>query len=121
MRVLADTIPGLFPGRRIILVIAMLSDKDVAQSLRILREIGDSIVISQSTYERALAAQKLMNVAREAFPNPFCEQTLSAALEKAISLSSPDDIILVAGSLFNVAEVKEYVSARIPKQAAPQS
>ncbi|RJP25938.1 MAG: bifunctional folylpolyglutamate synthase/dihydrofolate synthase [Candidatus Abyssobacteria bacterium SURF_5] len=109
MRALADTIQSLFPGRRIILVVAILSDKDSAECLRILRSVGSTIILTQSTYERALSAEKLLAVADGIFENPLCEPSLAAAMRRALSLCGHEEIILVAGSLFNVAEVKQFV------------
>lgn len=114
MRALVDSLRALFGKHRIVFVLGMLSDKDVEQCLRILREISDCVVITQPAYERALPAEKLLMHAREVFPNAHCEPNLSAAMKKAVGLCRPGDIILVAGSLFNVAEAKDFVAAKVP-------
>jgi dihydrofolate synthase/folylpolyglutamate synthase len=113
MRALADSMRELFPARRIILVVGMLSDKDSSECLRILRTISDTIIVTQSNYERALPAEKLLNRASGIFQNPLCEISLAAAMRRALSLCGPQDILLVTGSLFNVAEAKEFVAGRI--------
>jgi dihydrofolate synthase/folylpolyglutamate synthase len=119
MQALADSIRRLFPGRRIILVIGMLSDKDAGECLRILRTISDSVVVTQPSYERALPASKLLERALPIFQNPCVEPSLAASLRKALGISRPEDIILVCGSLFNVAEVKEFVAEKSRESTRP--
>jgi dihydrofolate synthase/folylpolyglutamate synthase len=119
MQALADSVRQLFPGRRIILIIGMLSDKDASQCLRILRTISDSIVVTQPAYERALPASKLLEHATPIFQNPWVEPSLAGSLRKALGVSRPEDVILVCGSLFNVAEAKEFVAEKSKESARP--
>ncbi|MBI5117744.1 bifunctional folylpolyglutamate synthase/dihydrofolate synthase [Candidatus Poribacteria bacterium] len=116
MRCLVDAMSALFANRRILLVVGMLGDKDVSTCLRILRALGDTIIASQPVYERAMPAVRLAELARSIFPTVRLEQTLRQALLEALRLAAPNDIILIAGSLFNVAGVKnslpEILSSR---------
>ncbi|MBI4831855.1 MAG: bifunctional folylpolyglutamate synthase/dihydrofolate synthase [Candidatus Lindowbacteria bacterium] len=106
MRRLVESMKAHFEGRKVILVVGMLGDKDVATCLRILRELGSSIIASQPDYERAMSANRLAELAQSVFPDARSESSMSQALECALRIAGPDDIVLVAGSLFNVAEVK---------------
>jgi dihydrofolate synthase/folylpolyglutamate synthase len=113
MRALTQAARELFAGRRIIIVLGMLSDKDVAECLQILRTISNAIIVTQPVYERALPAEKLFAAARKVFDNPLMEPSLAAAVRRAVLSSTSEDIILVCGSLFNIAEVKEFVRGEI--------
>ncbi len=102
----------LFPQRRIVSVVGMLSDKDVAGALRALRELGDTIIVTQADYGRALPADRLADEARAFFTSVACESTIAAAMQRALDMASPADMILITGSLFNVAEVRRFMSER---------
>ena len=107
-----DAILELFPNRRILPVVAMLADKDVAGTLRHLQRLGDAIVVTQSEYERALPLEKLAEAASDLFKDVRRENTVAGAIESALGNVESGDIILVTGSLFNVAEVRKFMSGR---------
>jgi dihydrofolate synthase/folylpolyglutamate synthase len=109
-----ETILQLFPNRRILPVVGMLKDKDVVASLQILRKLGDTLVATQSTYERALPARQLAGFAQGIFDTIQCEASIAEALHYAFSkAASEGTMILVTGSLFNVAEVREFMKHRL--------
>ena len=107
-----DAILELFPNRRILPVVAMLADKDVAGALRHLQRLGDGIVVTQSEYERALPLEKLAEAASDLFKDVRREKTIAEAIESALGRVDSEDIILITGSLFNVAEVRKFMSGR---------
>jgi len=110
---LVEAIMQLFPKRSILPVVGMLKDKDVVTSLQVLRKLSDTLVATQSTYERALPARQLADSAQGIFDKIQCKASLSKALEYAFSMAASEDrMILVTGSLFNVAEVREFMRGR---------
>jgi dihydrofolate synthase/folylpolyglutamate synthase len=106
MAALVESVLELFPGRRIVPVVGMLKDKDIAESLRILRKLGDTIVVGQPAYERALPSAELANAAEGIFTDVRHERTMTSAIERALASVRDRDMILITGSLFNVAEAK---------------
>jgi dihydrofolate synthase/folylpolyglutamate synthase len=104
----------LFPGRRVVAVVGMLNDKDAAGSLRTLRKLSETIITTQPDYGRALPAEQLAAVARAFFENTMCEKTIAAALGRALAIAEPEDMVLVIGSLFNVAEVRDFMRNKFP-------
>ena len=112
MAALAESMLELFPNRRIVSVVGMLKDKDVSASLRNLRKLGDTIVVSQPKYERALSSTELADEAASIFNNVRCEQSIAHAIERALAMVKREDMILITGSLFNVAEVKAFMAQR---------
>ena len=109
MQASVESIIELFPDRRIVPVVGMLKDKDVASSLRQIRRLSAGIVVSQPDYERALPGEELARIAATLFDEVSRKQTISAAIEKALETAGPQDMILITGSLFNVAEVKAFM------------
>ena len=104
----AEAVRELFPERRILLVVGMLRDKDVVNSLRALRELGDTIIVTQPEYNRAMSGKELAEHARGIFEDVKCELSIASALERALALAAPGNMILITGSLFNVAEVRDF-------------
>jgi dihydrofolate synthase/folylpolyglutamate synthase len=112
MAALVESMLDLFPNRRIMPVVGMLKDKDVAESLRNLRKLGDTIVVSQPEYERAMSSNELAAAAQGIFHTVMPEKKIASAIEQALALVQQEDIVLITGSLFNVAEVKAFMAQR---------
>jgi len=110
MRSLVEAVRQLFPGRTILPVLGMLADKDARECLRTLRTLTDRIIVTQPAYERAMPAASLARLAHDVFPVVRCHETIAKALQEALATASPKDIIIVTGSLFNVAEVRCFVA-----------
>jgi dihydrofolate synthase/folylpolyglutamate synthase len=109
-----NSLQELFPGRRVVAVVGMLNDKDAAGSLRTLRKLSETIITTQPDYGRALPAEQLAAAARAFFENTLCEKTIAAALGRALAIAEPEDMVLVIGSLFNVAEVRDFMRNKFP-------
>lgn len=107
-----DAVLELFPRRRILPVVAILADKDVVGILRHLQRLGDAIVVTQSEYERALPLEKLAEAAAGLFKDVRREKTIGGAIESALGKVESGGMILITGSLFNVAEVRKFMSGR---------
>ncbi|UCD56845.1 MAG: bifunctional folylpolyglutamate synthase/dihydrofolate synthase [Candidatus Hydrogenedentota bacterium] len=117
---LVDAISELFPKRRVVPVVGTLADKDVVGCLRELRKLSEILIATQPSYERALPAKRLADLAHGVFENVKCEQSIAVALQQALLVAAPEDIVLITGSLFNVAEVKEFVSTVLAEKADPR-
>jgi len=117
---LVDSVLELFPDRRIILVVGMLKDKDEIGSLRALRRLGDTIIVSQPDYERAMSVDRLARAANDIFSHVECRDSMTDALQQAVASASPHDLVLVTGSLFNVAEVRRFMSDTLDGGTGPQ-
>ena len=99
----------LFPHRRLILLFGASADKDIGGMLDILGSQASEIILTRSFHPRAAAVGPMMQIAEQLFPDKAIHQTEDAApaLAMALSLANADDLILVAGSIFVVAAVRE--------------
>lgn len=110
--VLADTMAEAFDFDYVVMVLAMLEDKDIHGVLEELHRTADAFVISETMSARALSAETLAEAARERVDEEsvFVSADLNAALMKAIDLANAADAkspgILVTGSLYTVAEAR---------------
>jgi dihydrofolate synthase/folylpolyglutamate synthase len=107
-RSLVAALGALFPGKRIVLVLGMVADKDTAAVLDVVSPIAAAIITTQApiinravTPAAELAAQiRARGVPAEAEPDP--EAAVAAALDRA----GPDDLVCVTGSLYLVGAVR---------------
>ena len=110
--VLADTLDEAFDFDYVVMVLAMLSDKDIDGVLEELHRSADVFVVSETLSARALPAGDLAEAAREWVDEDdvFVASDLNAALMKAIDLANSVDAkspgIVVTGSLYTVAEAR---------------
>ncbi|MGH2523670.1 MAG: bifunctional folylpolyglutamate synthase/dihydrofolate synthase, partial [Anaerolineales bacterium] len=106
---LRATLQDYFPSRRVLLIFGASSDKDVPGMLAELLT-GESpvwrVLLTQAVHPRAQDPEELAGVV-EAYNVPAeAALPVGQALERALQLSAPEDVILACGSLFVVAEVR---------------
>lgn len=94
-----------------VVVASVLADKDVREMLARLAGTGArTLVATESTNSRSLAAGELAAAAAGAFVHVEAEPDPVAARERARALAGPEGAVLVTGSLYLLADL----SARIP-------
>lgn len=108
---LAEALAAYFPGRRLWLVFGSSADKDVAGMLGVLLhpERGvKRILLTQAVHPRAVAPDTLVELARAANPDVPVETAapVAQAVELALQLAAPEDVVVACGSLFVVAEAR---------------
>lgn len=108
-KALVESLSAVFPGRKITFIFGILSDKDyrsvILQSLPVAKRF---YTISPPS-DRALTPVELAenigmytHIPAEAFAG------ITQALDTAISEASPEDIICIFGSLYQVGEIRKY-------------
>lgn len=95
-------------NKRIILVMAMMQDKNYIECVRDIAPIAYKIYATQIDYPRCLSASELADTAK-----PYCDNTVIFENEKdavlsALEFAQNDDIICVCGSLFLVGLIRNY-------------
>jgi len=103
---LAQTLISEYPQRRIILILGISEDKDAATICKPLKEISASIILTKAQHPRS--HEFTQSEGRTYFGNLPLEITgsVAQAIEKALKLAKPQDIIVVTGSIFMVAEAR---------------
>ena len=90
-------------------VIGMLSDKDIENSLKSIASEIDTWYLGQLYLPRASSSKDMANTASK-FANAInCFDNVSQAFKIANHQASADDLILVFGSFFTVAEVRDLL------------
>lgn len=90
--------------KRVILVVAMMEDKDYSKSAKMLDEFTKSVIVTQINIPRCISAEKL---AKE-FTSPKIEPDCKKAVETALSLANDGEVVCVCGSLYLAGEVRQY-------------
>ncbi|MGS3143500.1 bifunctional tetrahydrofolate synthase/dihydrofolate synthase [Aeromonas sanarellii] len=85
-------------------VVGMLKDKDMAGSLKELQGLVDGWYLASLHGPRAATAAQLAAALGEQGPAAQFE-SVSEAYEAALAVSSPDDMVIVFGSFYTVADV----------------
>ncbi len=106
---LAAALPALAAGRPVALVISIVRDKDAAGILAALAPVVSTIIATQSANPRSLPAAEL-----ETFARPHAAQTKASAdpilaLNLARRFVGHGGLIVVAGSIFLVGELRAHL------------
>jgi dihydrofolate synthase/folylpolyglutamate synthase len=113
---LAQTLMEVYPHRRVILVIGVSQDKDAGAICNPLKDNVARIFLTKACHPRAHLFTQAEG--KNYFGDkPFeIVESLPKALEKALQIAGPQDVVLVTGSIFVVAEAMDCLaSSRVGK------
>lgn len=94
------------PGSRVVLILAMMRDKDHRGFIEPLKNVVDEVVLTQADLKRSATVDELMPVLRHAWPRARAIANVPGAVREARQLARPQDLICVTGSLMLIGEVK---------------
>ena len=122
-RAAAAAIQEAFAFRNVVLVLAVLADKDVAGIVTAWRDVVDHVVVTTPDSPRAAPVEDLARVAEAVFAGTAVAveraQDVAHALELATGLTGPGDGVVVTGSLYAVGAARDlYVPPADPAPAA---
>jgi len=106
MRALAETIKQEFKYKKLILVLGISSDKDIAGICKIICPLADKIILTQANSSRATDADAIAKQAKRYQKQIIKTRTVKAAKKEALNIAGKEDLILVTGSLFVVGEFR---------------
>lgn len=102
--------------KRLILVIGMMSDKDMTGILKELVPACDLVIATRPKGERSATLASIGRAASRYGKPVTGTDNVADACEKALYLASPADCVCVSGSLFTVAEAREYLLEALPRK-----
>jgi dihydrofolate synthase/folylpolyglutamate synthase len=104
-KALVNTLGIKFPDRRILFVIGIMKDKDIASTLEILAERASSFYFAKPKTDRAADPECLRaSIAGKFDGRIIITQDISDALRIAFDDARKDDVVCVTGSFFTVSE-----------------
>lgn len=107
MQMLKDSIEKDFVYEKLILVIGILSDKNVKEIIDIIDPISDTTIVTKPKNNRASDPEKLKDFLKS---KPVTvKDSVSEAVEYAKKIANKKDIIVITGSLFTVGEARSLL------------
>ncbi|MHB1356759.1 MAG: bifunctional folylpolyglutamate synthase/dihydrofolate synthase [Anaerolineae bacterium] len=91
---------------KVILIFGVSSTHTPLDLLGAIAAVADSLILTQSIHSKAHPVADLAAFASSLGYQPQTGSTVTQSLEMALSQAHPDDLILVTGSLFVVAEAR---------------
>ena len=110
VRALSETLRSRFSGKRLVIVMATLADKDNAFMVSELEKIADDMIFTEFDMERALAAEDL--AAYSTFKEPKVEKNWRKALEDGLSALDENTMLVATGSLYFLQRNRLFLQNR---------
>jgi dihydrofolate synthase/folylpolyglutamate synthase len=98
-----------FSNKPVQMVVGMSEDKDGGAMARELSQIAKGVVVTKSKHPRSMSTEKLEDFFWETGIPVRTEATIKSAIDRALIQTPQDGIVLITGSLFVVAEAREYL------------
>jgi len=117
MKVLVETLENDFKFERLIIVLGILSDKNIKEMLPFILPVSDFIITTKSSNKRAFSPKKLKKMI-ENFgykKEIYVKDQINNAIDHAKSIAKKNDLICITGSLFTVGEARDYLVSNLQK------
>lgn len=116
----AQTLPRLFPYKRLLLVLGMLKPHEPQGVLTPLLPLASRVFFTAPQSERAYSPFELLECASRLREGRYQVVTpVVSAVRAALQTAKPDDLVLVTGSFYVVGECKELERDARSLQNAP--
>ncbi|MDU3802361.1 folylpolyglutamate synthase/dihydrofolate synthase family protein [Paraclostridium bifermentans] len=106
---LANSIDKYFENKNKILVIGMLEDKDIESVLDLLIPKFNNVITTTPDNPRAIDANKLKEKIERYNIEVTCKPNIKEAVDYALEISNTDDVIISAGSLYMIGNVRTII------------
>jgi dihydrofolate synthase/folylpolyglutamate synthase len=107
--VLARAIPKYFKYKRLIIVLAILGDKEKEKIINHLGPIGDIFIVTKVPNNRAGKWDDLIELLKKPDKKVFGKENNFEAVDLAFEMAEDGDFICFTGSLYFLGGIREYV------------
>lgn len=108
-RVLREAIAERYKDKKIVYVMGVMKDKNYDEMAKIVLKDAFAVIAVKPNWHRALEVDILLDTVKKYCENAYAGDTIKTAMEKAVKLAGEDGIICSFGSLYYVADVKQFV------------
>ncbi|MBM7854539.1 dihydrofolate synthase/folylpolyglutamate synthase [Desulfohalotomaculum tongense] len=108
-RSLVQTLKQQFAGRRMVLVLGMLSDKERQKVIDALVPLAAAVVVTKPNNPRCGNWRQVADWARRYIPRVYVREQVPRAVDTALDIAGLQDVVCVTGSLYMLAEAREYL------------
>ncbi len=114
---LATTLKTLFKSNKCIFVLGVNNDKNINAIWRELHPMSKTVISTRSQSLRAMDPNAIADaVSFQSVPLSASTESVPEAIELAFKSAEADDIVCITGSLYVVAEARDYLLAQTHKQ-----
>ena len=103
---LAAALTGEFDYERLVVVVAILADKDARGMLRLLGAVADEVIVTENRSARSVSAQRLSDFCRMERIRHKAEPDFVRAMKLAYNSAGTRGMICITGSLYTVSEAR---------------
>ena len=111
-RSLRKVLDKYFADRNLVLMLGMLEDKDIDTVLEILMPVFDKVVVTEPDNPRKISADKLKAKIEKYTGNVEAVEKIEDALERVLEVAEEGDVVISAGSLYMIGEVRTLLRNR---------
>ena len=108
-------------GRRIHLIYGAMRDKAIDEVAGLLFPHAATVILTQSPQPRSLSAQTLAEMTSHLAENVEVIREPGAALDRALEIAKPNDVIFATGSLYLVGDLRRHWDAHATPEYARES
>jgi dihydrofolate synthase/folylpolyglutamate synthase len=108
-------------GRRIHLIYGAMRDKAIDEVAGLLFPHAATVILTQSPQPRSLSAQALAEMTSHLAENVEVIREPGAALDRALEIAEPDDVIFATGSLYLVGDLRRHWDAQATAEYAREA
>lgn len=106
-RAILSQLKSFYPNATLHFVLGFVQDKDISKVLSLFNP-KDKYYFTQAHIPRALPCKELRHQAAENKLSGNCYENVNEALASAKACAGKDDVIMVCGSFFTIAELDDY-------------
>src|SRR5580704_5029670 len=99
-------------GRRIHLIYGAMRDKAIDEVAGLLFPRATTVIFTQSPQPRSLSAEALFQMTSHLADSVELVREPGAALERAVEIALPEDVVFATGSLYLVGDLRRHWNAR---------
>lgn len=114
---LAAALKQFFGSEKCIFVLGVNSDKNVSAIWKELAPYCKTLIVTKSKSPRAMPLEQIRETISVGQDDIETAYTVEEAVDKAIALGGPNDVVCITGSLYVVAEAREHVLNLTPIQS----
>lgn len=114
-KALAEALGTIYSYRKLVIVLGMMPNKNHPEYLRHILPIVNTLIVTEPDFFKKMPAEELASEARAwneangGAMSLFLEPDWKQALERARRTAGEDDLIVVAGSLYLLSDVRSWI------------
>src|SRR2546428_401261 len=114
---LRRALAAMFAGRRLILVYGMVATHDHRACTSVIAPLADVVIATTAQHVKPLPARTLAEEAARYAAQVEVIDDRRAAVQRALALAHPDDVVGITGSFFLVGDVRDTLLRELSQQA----